>query len=141
MRPMASAGDASREAVIFIICDRGGLLKVKIHRISTKELAERMKSAKPFLLVDARPFDQYDICHMPGAVSIPEEEVEIHAEKYDRKTDVIIYCGGILCKESTLTGIRFVKMGFHHVYDYGGGLVDWLLRGNPTEGFCYQKGS
>lgn len=108
-------------------------MKVRINRMSMNELIERMKSDQPYLLVDARPWDLYDRCHMPGAISMPEEDVEAYADKFDRNMDIIIYGSAIFCNESTMTALRFARMGFIHVYDYGGGLMEWLQYGNPSE--------
>jgi rhodanese-related sulfurtransferase len=110
-------------------------LEVQIIKISTSQLVERKKSDKPYVLVDARPFDLYDRCYLLGAVSITEWEVEAHADKYGRNIDIIIYDSAIFCKESTMTAIRFAQMGFIHVYDYGGGMLEWLQNGCPTECF------
>ncbi len=106
---------------------------VQINRMSTPELIERMGEDKPYVLVDARSFELYDKCHMPGAVSIMENEVEIYAGKYDRDTDVIVYGSTHYCRESTMTAVRFAEMGFTHVYDYGDGMLEWLLKDQPTE--------
>jgi phage shock protein E len=108
-------------------------LQVKIVKMSTTELVERMKSAKPYVLVDARSFEQYGRCHIPGAVSIPEENVEANAGKYDQNTDMIVYGSVIYGKESTMTSVRFARMGFTHVYDYCDGMSDWVSNGRPTE--------
>lgn len=108
-------------------------MQVRIIKMSTTELVERMKSARPYVLVDARPFDLYDRCHIPGAVSITAENVEASAGKYDKNMDIIVYGSVIYSKESTMTSIRFAQMGFTHVYDYGEGMSEWVLNGHPTE--------
>lgn len=97
------------------------------------ELIERMRSAKPYVLADARSFELYDRRHIPGAVSIPEEDVEAKASNYDRNMDIIVYGSVIYCKESTMTAIRFAQLGFSHVYDYCEGISDWIMRGHSTE--------
>jgi rhodanese-related sulfurtransferase len=100
--------------------------------MSTTELVERMKSSKPYVLVDARSIELYNRGHIPGAVSIQEENVETNAGKYDRNTDMIVYGSVIYSKESTMTSIRFARMGFTHVYDYGDGMSDWIMSGCHT---------
>ncbi len=107
-------------------------MQVRINKMSTTELVERMKSTKPYVLVDARPFELYDKRHIPGAVSITEENVEANAGKYDRNMDIIVYGSIIYTKESTITSIRFAQQGFTHVYDYCDGMSDWVASGYPT---------
>jgi len=118
-------------------CLRADPSKVRINRISADEVIERLNSGSPYLLVDARSFELFDRCHIHGAVSIQEDEVELYAGKYDRDMDVIIYGSTIFCKESTMTSIRFAEMGFKHVYDYGDGMLNWIQKGHPTESTFY----
>ncbi len=109
------------------------MLKRRIHRIGVDELSHRMENAGRCLIVDTRPIDLYDKGHIPGAISIDEQDAEILAKKYDKDTEIITYCSCTLCKESIIAAIQFVEMGFKYVYDYGPGLIEWMRRGYPIE--------
>lgn len=109
------------------------MLKRRICRIGVDELRKCMNDADQYLLVDARPIDLYDMGHIPGAVSIQEEDVETLADKYDRDMKIITYCSCTLCKDSIMAAIQFIKMGYKHVYDYGPGLIDWIWHEYPVE--------
>jgi rhodanese-related sulfurtransferase len=109
------------------------MLKRRIYPIGLDELKKLTKDPGHYLLVDARPFELYDKGHIPGAVSITEDEVETLADKYDRDMEVITYCSGTICKNSIMVAIQLIKMGFKHVYDYSPGLIDWVRHEYPVE--------
>lgn len=109
------------------------MIKRRAFPIGVDELKDLMKKSKKCLLVDARPVEFYDRGHIPGAVSITEEDVEWLANKYDRDTEIITYCSSIFCKNSIMAAVQFIKMGFKYVYDYGPGMIDWLQKGYPVE--------
>jgi rhodanese-related sulfurtransferase len=63
---------------------------------------ERME--KGALVVDARPRLNYDVEHIPGALSLPEEEFDAAFARLEPKLreslDVIVYCAGFGCEAS-----------------------------------------
>jgi rhodanese-related sulfurtransferase len=109
------------------------LIEQQIRRISTEELKERMKRKEPFILADARPLSYFGESHIPGAIPIPADEVTELAGSFDRDIDIITYCGGYDCPASTIAAKKFIDMGFKNVYDYKGGIKEWMDEGNPAE--------
>ena len=105
----------------------------QVRRMTMDELKKRMNEEKPFILADARDVDAYANSHIPGAIPIPADEVDQLAGKYDRNMDIITYCGSYQCPASTDAAIKFQKMGFKHVWDYKGGMMEWQEKGNPVE--------
>lgn len=97
------------------------------------ELKRRVNQEKPYILADARDLDSYDSAHIPGAISVPADEVDQLAGNYDSNIDVITYCSSYACQASTLAAKKFLQHGFKNVLDYKGGLEEWEKQGNPVE--------
>ncbi|MFS0921303.1 ArsR/SmtB family transcription factor [Brevibacillus sp. 179-C 1.1 NHS] len=64
--------------------------------ISLKELMERMEKGD-VLLLDVRPEDEYAMGHIPGAISIPIEELENHLASLPANKEIVAYCRGPYC--------------------------------------------
>lgn len=110
-----------------------GTYEQQVRKISIDELSDILKSKKDVVLVDARPRDMYDQKHLPGAISIPLEDIKEYANKFDKNAKIVTYCGGYSCPASTEAAKEFGKLGFKNVRDYKGGIEEWTQKGYPTE--------
>ena len=104
----------------------------QMHMMSIGELINLQKSAKDFVLVDARPRDQYLAAHIPGAVSVPLSDIPVYARDLDKGRMIVTYCGNYHCPISTKAADEFRSLGFSNVWDYKGGITEWQQQGNPT---------
>jgi rhodanese-related sulfurtransferase len=105
----------------------------KVRNLTFNELLSMYQNNVMFVLVDARPRDDYDKGHLPGAISIPLEGVREYADRLDREDEIVTYCGGFQCPASTEAAKELMKMGFKNVKDYKGGIKEWTEKGYPTE--------
>jgi ArsR family transcriptional regulator len=64
--------------------------------VTVNELVELMRTDAVTVL-DVRPGDEYAAGHIPGAVSIPVEELESRIAELPRAKEVIAYCRGPYC--------------------------------------------
>jgi len=64
--------------------------------IALEVLLERMERGEVVLL-DVRPEDEYTSGHIPGAISIPVEELEKHLASLPVDKEIVAYCGGPYC--------------------------------------------
>jgi rhodanese-related sulfurtransferase/predicted transcriptional regulator len=64
--------------------------------ITLSELKDRMDKGE-VLLLDVRPKEEYEKAHIPGAVSIPIEELEDKLSSLPDNFDVVAYCRGPYC--------------------------------------------
>lgn len=69
---------------------------VSIEPIAMEELLLRMDRGEVFLL-DVRPVDEYAMGHIPGAISIPIEELEKHLDSLPADKVIVAYCRGPYC--------------------------------------------
>jgi rhodanese-related sulfurtransferase len=69
---------------------------VPIREYNTEELRAKLYApeGEPFVLVDTLPHDAYVFRHLPGAISLPVEDLEELAPRtlLDRDAPVIAYC-------------------------------------------------
>ncbi|SFM28555.1 Rhodanese-related sulfurtransferase [Paenibacillus sp. 1_12] len=69
---------------------------VSMEPIALDELMERMEKGE-VLLLDVRPEDEYEMGHIPGAISIPIEELENHLASLPVNKEIVAYCRGPYC--------------------------------------------
>jgi ArsR family transcriptional regulator len=70
--------------------------KDNMEQIEMSQLIERMKEGK-VTLIDVRPKEEYEIMHIPGANSIPIEELEKHLATLPLNQEIVAYCRGRYC--------------------------------------------
>src|ERR671938_1231782 len=67
-----------------------------VDAIGRDELIERMRKGD-VVLVDVRPPEEYEAGHIPGARSIPLDELEGRLAELPPDREVVAYCRGPLC--------------------------------------------
>ncbi len=87
-----------------------------------------------FVLVDVRSQEAFERGHLPGAIHIPEAQLnERRLAQYDVDTLFVVYCSGPHCNGSTRAAIRLSRLG-RPVKEMIGGTTGWL-----DEGFTLEK--
>lgn len=82
--------------------------------ITMDELSKRLESGEVTLL-DVRPTDEFEAAHIPGAISIPIEELAEQLSALPQDTKIVAYCRGPYC----LMAIRAIEMLKAQGYDAG----------------------
>ena len=100
--------------------------------MSVDDLSALMKSNTDFLLVDARQREQYAMDHIPGAISMPLNEIPDYARSLDRDRMIVTYCGNYHCPVSTKAAMELTRLRFTNIYDYKGGIKEWQETGHAT---------
>ncbi|ABX42546.1 ArsR/SmtB family transcription factor [Lachnoclostridium phytofermentans] len=70
--------------------------KDNMEQIKMPDLLEKMKNGN-VTLIDVRPKDEYEIMHIPGANSIPIEDLEKHISNLPSDQEIVAYCRGRYC--------------------------------------------
>ncbi len=86
--------------------------------------------------VDVRPAEEFDLDHLPGAISIPWQQFlrdpgQVHSLR--RYHQLIIYCFDPDCFEATALAKELTLFGFERVFVLFGGMAEWLEQGFPVE--------
>jgi rhodanese-related sulfurtransferase len=120
------AADLSKEA------KQAGLVE-----LSLEEARSAAKPGAGFLVVDARPLEDYDKGHLPGALSTPTRElaqslmtIQGAVSKGDK---VLVYCGGLHCRDAMNLGVALKGAGMTGVYVFLGGFEVWKDAGLEIE--------
>jgi rhodanese-related sulfurtransferase/DNA-binding transcriptional ArsR family regulator len=95
--------------------------------VDADELLSRLEAGEVTVL-DVRPLDEYLAGHVPGAVSVPVEELERRLGEIPRGRPVIAYCRGPYC----VYAVEAVNTLRRHGFEAGRmeeGVPDWRLAG------------
>ena len=126
----------------------------KTPEISTEEL-RKILSEKSVTLFDARPFKEYAVGHIPGAVNVAakpgvpmslyvSDVVEIgRLLKGNKAAPIILYCNGPFCGKSKRLSEELLTAGYANVRRYQLGIPVWRALGGATvielEGILYVR--
>ena len=90
-----------------------------------------------FLVVDSRNPEEYQETHIPGAINIPEKEMDsfLGLLPADRSTQIIFYCNGVKCGKSKKAAAKSMKIGYSNVWVYSEGMPVW-----EEMGYSFYKG-
>ena len=93
--------------------------------ISRKQFAEDV-AANRAVILDVRPAIEYEEGHIPGAISIPPEELSGRLEELPRDRTIVAYCRGPYCLFADEAVALLREQGFE-AYRLEGGWPEWTL--------------
>jgi rhodanese-related sulfurtransferase len=114
-----------------------------VPELSTAELLQVLND-RSALVLDARPFAEYAVSHIPGALSVPGKP-GLPAAKYtadagevarrypDRSQRFVLYCNGMHCGRSKRFGAELQKAGYLNVRRYQLGMPGWRALGGAAQ--------
>jgi rhodanese-related sulfurtransferase len=107
-----------------------------VAHISRESLCQKIERGDEFVLVDALAPISYAAAHLPGAISIPPDDVTARAKRRipDRNTEIVVYCASETCDSSVVVAYKLIELGYRNVLHYAGGKRDWVEAGLPLEG-------
>ena len=88
----------------------------------------RREAGELFLLLDCREQDEWDFCHIDGAMLIPMSELQSRMQELEqhRDSDIIVYCHhGV---RSLQVAMWLQQQGFCHAASMAGGIEEWSLK-------------
>jgi rhodanese-related sulfurtransferase len=95
------------------------------------ELQERLRTGEA-VLVDVRPAVEYQAAHLPGAISMPLNELARRMHEIPAGKEVIAYCRGPYCVYADQALELFVAQG-RKAARLEEGVVEWQAAGIPFE--------
>ena len=116
----------------------------KTKEISTEEL-RKILAEKGATVFDARPFKEYAISHIPGAVNVsakPGVPMSFYVSdvteigrvlKGDKAAPIILYCNGPFCGKSKRLASELLEAGYPNVRRYQLGIPVWRALGGVTQ--------
>ena len=92
--------------------------------ITAEEARKLMDSEKDRIILDVRSREEYDQGHIPGAILIPDTEIE--AKEADLLPDkdqlILVYCRS--GRRSKLAAQSLADLGYTNIREFGG-ILDW----------------
>jgi rhodanese-related sulfurtransferase/DNA-binding transcriptional ArsR family regulator len=98
--------------------------------IDRDELVRRAR-AGDVVLLDLRPREEYEAGHIPGAVSIPLDDLEERLALLPPRAEIVAYCRGPYCVMAP-RGIAILRRHGYRVRRLEDGVGDWRLAGLPV---------
>jgi rhodanese-related sulfurtransferase/DNA-binding transcriptional ArsR family regulator len=99
--------------------------------VSMKELLRRRRSADVVVL-DTRPAGEYAAGHIPGALSMPVDDLERRLKELPRKKAYVAYCRGPYCIYAD-RAVEILKANGRRAKRLREGFPDWRAAGLPVE--------
>lgn len=97
--------------------------------INRDELVRRSRIGDVVLL-DLRPRDEYEAAHIPGAISIPLDDLESQLSQLPTDLEIVAYCRGPYCVMAP-RGIALLRRHGFRVRQFEDGVGEWRLAGLP----------
>ena len=92
--------------------------------ITAEEAKQIMDTETGYIILDVRTQEEYDESHIPGAIVIPNTEIETRAEQEltDKGQLLLVYCRS--GRRSKQAAEILVEQGYTNIKEFGG-ILDW----------------
>ncbi|SFC93067.1 ArsR/SmtB family transcription factor [Streptomyces aidingensis] len=101
-----------------------------LERITRDELVRRSLSGD-VCVIDVRPVEEYRAGHIPGAISVPFQELNEHLAKLPEGTDIVAYCRGPHCVLAPKAAQILRRSGLRAMV-LEDGMPEWRAGGLPV---------
>jgi rhodanese-related sulfurtransferase/DNA-binding transcriptional ArsR family regulator len=99
--------------------------------IGRAELVRRLKAGTA-TLIDVRPVEEYEAAHIPGAASVPLDQIAEFAKTVPKGRSVVAYCRGPYCLLALQAVAALRKRGVS-ARRFEDGVSEWRAAGFPAE--------
>jgi rhodanese-related sulfurtransferase len=99
--------------------------------IDREDLLARMQRGT-VALIDVRPREEYEQAHLPGAISVPLEQIGAWAKRAPRNKKIVAYCRGPYCVYAIQAVAALRRRGIAALRSEDG-VVEWRAAGHPLE--------
>lgn len=111
--------------------------------ISTAALRAGL-AASSVVVLDARPYEEYAVSHVPGARAVPGKQgttpalyvadaAEVARRIPDKTQPLVLYCNGLFCGRSERFADELMAMGYRNVRRYQLGAPAWRALGGVMQ--------
>jgi rhodanese-related sulfurtransferase/DNA-binding transcriptional ArsR family regulator len=103
----------------------------QLEPVSRAELLDRAKVGAVIVL-DVRPADEYRAGHIPGAISVPVEQLEERLGELPPDKEIVAYCRGPYCVMS-FSAVEALRARGRRARRLVDGFPEWRAEGLPVE--------
>jgi rhodanese-related sulfurtransferase/DNA-binding transcriptional ArsR family regulator len=104
----------------------------EFEKISADELRQRL-SKNQVVLLDVRPHVEYQAGHLPGAISIPLDELERRLDELPKSKTMVAYCRGPYCVFAD-EALAILRASGRRAVRLEEGVAEWQRAGLALEG-------
>jgi rhodanese-related sulfurtransferase len=98
--------------------------------VPMRELLERARSQQVIVL-DARPASEYQAGHIPGAISVPIDELQDRLRSLPKDKEYVAYCRGPYCVYAD-RAVELLLKSRRQARRLAGGFPEWRAAGFPV---------
>lgn len=110
------------------------LAKLSVETDAADVRLDLQRGQASFLLVDARSAQDFEECHIPGAISLPYRKITAESTAHlSKEQPLVVYCWSPGCNSATKAATRLSALGFQ-VKEMIGGIEYWRREGGTVEG-------
>ena len=99
----------------------------ELEPLSREDLLARVKR-KDVIVIDVRPSEEYEAAHIPGALSIPLDELNSRLAEIPADSEVVAYCRGPFCALAP-QALEVLRKAGRAARRLDGGLPEWRAAG------------
>ncbi|MBT2407620.1 MULTISPECIES: metalloregulator ArsR/SmtB family transcription factor [unclassified Streptomyces] len=99
--------------------------------VTREELRARV-AAGDVVALDVRPVEEYLAGHIPGAISIPVDELADRINELPEDTEIVVYCRGEYCVLA-YDAVRLLTGLGRRAIRLGDGMLEWRLSELPVD--------
>lgn len=103
----------------------------ELEPVSRADLLARVKR-KDVIVIDVRPSEEYETAHIPGALSIPLDELKSRLAEIPVDVEVVAYCRGPFCVLAP-QAMDILREAGVQARRLDGGLPEWRAAGHPVQ--------
>lgn len=100
--------------------------------VSRDELLAMAESGE-VTVIDVRPVEEYAAAHIPGAVSIPLDELHQRLQELPAEQEIVAYCRGAYCVLA-YEAVDLLRTKGRQARRLQDGMLEWRLTGLPVDG-------
>ena len=102
-----------------------------LESMTRDELVTRLR-AGDVVVLDVRPVPEYEAGHLPGAISLPVDQLQERLGEVASGAQVVAYCRGPYCVYAD-DAVRLLTKEGRTAYRLEDGYPDWAMAGLPVE--------
>jgi rhodanese-related sulfurtransferase len=105
--------------------------RAELETITRAEFAERLRREPRPVVLDVRPAAEFLAGHVPGALSVPPDELAAAVQRLPAGSDVVAYCRGPFCIYAD-DAVRVLRVRGHRAMRLEDGFPEWRRSGLPV---------
>lgn len=99
-------------------------------QVTRAELLERVRAGTA-VVIDVRPAEEHAAGHIPGAVSLPLDQLQARLAELPDDTEIVAYCRGANCVLAH-DAVRLLKSRGYRARRLADGMLEWRLDRLPV---------